>query len=170
MKYTGASASPTGCSQAEPVVSALRASPPSAPPLTIGDLAEILATAFRQRLTVKKIQQTVSEFYGIHPSYMTRPDGIGARDWRVSHPRQAAMFLSRKLTGMALQEIGRRFGGRDHSTVIHSLRAVERRAAGDSGFELELELLRDRLTIHSTNVANSSSPDAACANRATVGA
>jgi chromosomal replication initiator protein len=141
----GASPTATGCSQAEPVVSALRASPPSAPRLTLADLAEALATAFRDRLTVKKIQETVAVFYGIDPGYMTRPDGAGCRVREVAHPRQAAMFLSRKLIGMSLQEIGRRFGGRDHTTVIHSIHSVERRTADNPGFELEMEILRERL-------------------------
>lgn len=102
---------------------------------------------FPNRLTVAEIQTAVAEFYGLHPKTMRDPDRqLGSREPRISHPRQVAMFFARKLTPMSYPEIGRRFGGRDHSTVIHAMRAVERRAAEDPYAEIELEALRERLS------------------------
>jgi chromosomal replication initiator protein len=106
-----------------------------------------LELAFGRRLTVLKIQQEVAEFYGLHPKVMRDTDrSIGAREPRLSHPRQVAMYLARKLTRMSTPDIGRRFGGRDHSTVLHALKAVEKRAADDPYLELEIEVLRERLS------------------------
>lgn len=106
-----------------------------------------LQLAFGSHLTVLKIQQTVAEFYGLHPKVMRDTDrSVGAREPRLAHPRQVAMYLARKLTRMSTPDIGRRFGGRDHSTVIHALRAVERRAAVDPFLEIEIEVLRERLS------------------------
>lgn len=114
--------------------------------LAVEDITPAILLAFGARSSVRHIQDEVAKFYGIHPSYMQRPDSIGAREFRVSHPRQVAMFFAHKLTGLPTTEIGRRFGGRDHSTVIHARKAVEKRAARDPYLEMELEVLRERLS------------------------
>ena len=106
-----------------------------------------LELAYGNRLSVLKIQQTVAEFYGLHPKVMRDTNrSVGAREPCLSHPRQVAMYLARKLTRMSTPDIGRRFGGRDHSTVIHAIRAVEKRAADDPFLEIEIETLRERLS------------------------
>ena len=106
-----------------------------------------MRSSFLHRLTVAEIQRAVAEFYGLQPKIMRDPDGLpGAREPRISHPRQVAMFFARTLTPMSYPEIGRRFGGRDHSTVIYAMRAVERRCAHDPWLEIELEALRERLS------------------------
>ena len=133
-------------------VSALRASIPDAEPeerrLSAADVRRSLSLAFpiQGRTSIANIQVMVADFYGIDPNYMTVPDRTGAREPRVSHPRQVAMFFSRKFTQFSLPVIGKRFGGRDHTTVLYAMRAVERRAAQDPIFELELEILRERLS------------------------
>jgi chromosomal replication initiator protein len=58
------------------------------------------------------------------------------------------MYLSRKLTTRSLPEIGRRFGGRDHTTVLHACRRVEALCAEDSAFRQEVDFLRQMLSRH----------------------
>ncbi|MGZ9034359.1 MAG: helix-turn-helix domain-containing protein, partial [Rhodospirillales bacterium] len=60
-------------------------------------------------------------------------------------PRQVAMYLAKQLTTRSLPEIGRKFGGRDHTTVMHAVRKVEELCAQDASFAEDLELLRRML-------------------------
>jgi chromosomal replication initiation ATPase DnaA len=76
---------------------------------------------------VAAIKQAVVEHYGLDASDMT----TARRAQTIAHPRQVAMYLCRKLTLRSLPEIGRMFGGRDHSTVIHAVKQVEYRLATD---------------------------------------
>jgi chromosomal replication initiator protein len=83
-------------------------------------LADQLRTQSR-RLTLEDIQKQVAQYYGIRLQ-----DFLSARRARaVARPRQLAMFLSKQLTTASLPEIGRSFGGRDHTTVAHAVRTVE---------------------------------------------
>jgi chromosomal replication initiator protein len=111
--------------------------------ITAQDLRPALLFAFPGRLSAIGIQDEVADFYGIGREQMRRPDGEGAREPRISHPRQVAMSLARELTKLSLPAIGRLFN-RDHSTVIHAIKAVEKRAAVDPLLEMELEVLRER--------------------------
>jgi len=72
-------------------------------------------------ITIARIQQNVSEHFGLRQGELTSRSN--AR--RITHPRQIAMFLCKQLTKHSLPEIGRAFGGKHHSTVIHSVRKVE---------------------------------------------
>jgi chromosomal replication initiator protein len=63
----------------------------------------------------------------------------------VVRPRQIAMFLAKVLTSRSLPEIGRRFGGRDHTTVLHSVRKVEQMIKDDIDLAQEIELLKRML-------------------------
>lgn len=76
---------------------------------------------------VHAIKHAVASHYGLQMSDMA----AASRKYTVSHPRQLAMYLSRKLTDRSYPEIGRLFGGRDHTTVIHAIRQVEARMAKD---------------------------------------
>jgi hypothetical protein len=89
-----------------------------------------------QRVMVADIQEAVSAAFQIPLAAMTS----SRRARQVARPRQAAMYLSRVLTGTSLPEIGRRFGGRDHTTVIHAIRQVEKRIGEDPEFEQRLAL------------------------------
>jgi len=60
----------------------------------------------------------------------------------VARPRQVAMYLAKQLTPRSLPEIGRKFGGRDHTTVIHAVRKIEELSAYDPTFREDVELLR----------------------------
>ena len=83
-------------------------------------LTDILS-ANRRRITIDEIQRTVCQFYRIDRSEMSSKRRARA----VVRPRQVAMYLSKVLTPRSYPEIGRKFGGRDHSTVIHAVRLIE---------------------------------------------
>ena len=83
-------------------------------------LTDILS-ANRRRITIDEIQRTVCQFYRIARSEMSSKRRARA----VVRPRQVAMYLSKVLTPRSYPEIGRKFGGRDHSTVIHAVRLIE---------------------------------------------
>lgn len=94
------------------------------------------------RLLVAHIQATVAAYYGFQVRYMKSAQ----RGFDVSHPRQVAMFLASELTPKSLPDIGRCFS-RDHTTVLHAIRAVRRRMAGDPELALDVEALRRRLGV-----------------------
>ena len=83
-------------------------------------LTDILS-ANRRRITIDEIQRTVCQFYRIDRSEMSSKRRARA----VVRPRQVAMYLSKVLTPRSYPEIGRKFGGRNHSTVIHAVRLIE---------------------------------------------
>ena len=83
-------------------------------------LAEVLS-AIRRRITIDEIQRTVCQFYRSDRAEMSSKRRARA----VVRPRQVAMYLSKVLTPRSYPEIGRKFGGRDHSTVIHAVRLIE---------------------------------------------
>lgn len=80
---------------------------------------------------VAQIKAAVAQEYGLELDAMSEPDGVGAREWKHCHPRQLAICLSARLTEQSLSNIGRLFGGRNHSTVISACKAVERRRVAD---------------------------------------
>ena len=63
----------------------------------------------------------------------------------VARPRQVAMYLAKKLTARSLPEIGRKFGGRDHTTVMHAVKKVDELRDIDASFSEDVELLRRML-------------------------
>lgn len=94
-----------------------------------------------QGLTIEEIQNVVVEFYRVRMADMASP----RRARVVARPRQVAMFLAKELTGRSLPEIGRRFGGRDHTTVMHACKKVAELMARQKVFADEVEELRRRL-------------------------
>ena len=108
--------------------------------LTQECLVDILREADR-KVTIEEIQRKVSEHYNIRLS-----DLIGPRRVRtIARPRQMAMYLAKQLTARSLPEIGRRFGGRDHTTVMHGVRKIDELRTIDSQIAEDLELLRRAL-------------------------
>ncbi len=75
----------------------------------------------KNRINIENIQQTVASYYKIRVSDMLSKK----RHQPISRPRQLAMVLTRELTNMSLPEIGDRFGGRDHTTVLHACRKIK---------------------------------------------
>jgi chromosomal replication initiator protein len=103
-------------------------------------LVDILRASDR-KITVEEIQRKVSDHYNIRLS-----DLIGPKRVRTfARPRQVAMYLSKTMTARSLPEIGRRFGGRDHTTVMHGVRRIEDLMQKDSQIADDLELLRRSL-------------------------
>jgi chromosomal replication initiator protein len=103
-------------------------------------LADILKASDR-KVTVEEIQRRVSEHYSIRLSDMIGPKRVRV----IARPRQVAMYLSKQLTSRSLPEIGRRFGGRDHTTVMHGVRRIEELQTTDSQMFEDVEMLRRAL-------------------------
>ena len=113
-------------------------------PINIDFVAEVLANILRanqRRVSIDEIQTKVSEHYRIRKAEMTS----ARRAREVARPRQVAMYLSKQLTPRSLPEIGRRFGGRDHTTVIHAVRQIEKLRAQDSELDNDIRLLTRQL-------------------------
>ena len=105
--------------------------------LTQDCLADILRSSDR-KLSIEEIQRKVAEHYNIRLSDMIGPKRLR----NIARPRQVAMYLSKQLTPRSLPEIGRRFGGRDHTTIMHGVRKIEELMATDSQLSDDLQLLR----------------------------
>ena len=108
--------------------------------LTQDCLSDILRASDR-RVTVEEIQRKVSDHYNIRLSDMLGPKRLRS----FARPRQIAMYLCKQLTSRSLPEIGRRFGGRDHTTVMHGVRRIEGLRNEDSQMSDDLDLLRRSL-------------------------
>jgi chromosomal replication initiator protein len=87
------------------------------------------------------IKREVCDFY--HLNLIEMVSQRRARE--VARPRQVAMYLSKKLTPKSLPDIGRHFGNRDHTTVIHAVRQVEHLMSVDGEFATDVEIIRGRL-------------------------
>ncbi len=110
---------------------------------TTQDVLHDLLRANDRRVTIEEIQKRVAEHFNIRLA-----DMHSARRARaVARPRQVAMYLAKQLTSRSLPEIGRKFGGRDHTTVMHAVRKVEELRSTDDGFNEDVELLRRMLEI-----------------------
>ncbi len=109
-------------------------------PLTIEmaqDVLKDLIRASQRRITIDDIQRKVADYYNIRLS-----DLLSARRSRtIARPRQVAMYLSKILTTRSLPEIGRKFGGRDHTTVIHAVKRIESLQDSDSAIQEEVDIL-----------------------------
>ena len=91
--------------------------------------------------TIHTIIAAVTEFYGVRLTDLQSK----RRHRSVTMPRQICMYLARNYTRFSLEEIGGHFGGRDHTTVMHSIKTVEKRRASDKGFDGEIVTLSDRI-------------------------
>ena len=103
-------------------------------------LADILRASDR-KVTVDEIIRKVADHYNIRMTDILSPKRARA----VARPRQVGMFLAKTLTSKSLPEIGRRFGGRDHTTVIHAVKKIEELRSVDNQIAEDVELLRRML-------------------------
>jgi chromosomal replication initiator protein len=103
-------------------------------------LTDILS-ANRRRITIDEIQRTVCQFYRIDKTEMSSKRRARA----VVRPRQVAMYLAKVLTPRSYPEIGRKFGGRDHSTVIHAVRLIEELRTRDADMDGDVRSLLRQL-------------------------
>ena len=112
--------------------------------IDVAFVEEVLANVLRanqRRISIDEIQTQVAEHYRIRKAEMT--SARRARD--VARPRQVAMYLSKQLTPKSLPDIGRRFGGRDHTTVIHAVKQIEKLRACDPEIDAAVRLLTRQL-------------------------
>ena len=112
------------------------------PSLSIDRVDELLGHLVNagepKRVRIEDIQRIVSRHYNV-----SRQEMISNRRTRtIVKPRQIAMFLSKTMTPRSFPEIGRRFGGRDHTTVLHAVRKIENLLQQDTKLSHEVELLR----------------------------
>ena len=112
--------------------------------ITIESTADLLADLLRassRRVSVDAIQKRVAAHYGIRVSEMfsTR------RARNIARPRQVAMYLAKMLTSLSYPEIGRQFGGRDHTTVMHAVRAIEQHMDTNPEIAEDVQLLKSLL-------------------------
>jgi chromosomal replication initiator protein len=111
-------------------------------PITIDMADDVIRDLVRpadpRRIRVEDILRIVAKHYGV-----SRADLLSSRRTaNVVRPRQIAMYLAKTLTLRSLPEIGRRFGGRDHTTVLHAVRKIEGLVQGDQALAEEIEVLK----------------------------
>ncbi len=105
------------------------------------EMRDLIRPAEPKRVRIEDIQRVVARQYNV-----SRADLLSSRRTaNVVRPRQVAMYLAKILTLRSLPEIGRRFGGRDHTTVLHAVRKIETLAGNDSAFAEEIEALKRQL-------------------------
>jgi chromosomal replication initiator protein len=105
------------------------------------EMRDLIRPAEPKRVRIEDIQRVVARQYNV-----SRADLLSSRRTaNVVRPRQVAMYLAKILTLRSLPEIGRRFGGRDHTTVLHAVRKIETLATNDSALAEEIEALKRQL-------------------------
>ena len=113
-------------------------------PITLESTQEVLRDVLKaqdRRVTIEEIQKRVAEHYHLRLSEMSS----ARRARNVARPRQVAMYLAKQLTMRSLPEIGRKFGNRDHTTVMHACSRVTEIMGVDAAFAEDVELLRRML-------------------------
>ncbi len=113
--------------------------------ITLETTQEVLRDLLRahdRRITIDEIQRKVAEHYNLRLTDMHS----ARRARQVARPRQVAMYLSKLLTARSLPEIGRKFGGRDHTTVMHAIRKVEELMDDDAQIAQDVDVVRRALT------------------------
>jgi chromosomal replication initiator protein len=112
--------------------------------ITVEMAQDVLHDLLRQadrKVTVDEIQQRVAAHYNIKLAEMSSP----RRARSVARPRQVAMYLAKQLTTLSLPQIGKRFGNRDHTTVMHAVRKIEELKISDLSIAEDVELLKRQL-------------------------
>jgi chromosomal replication initiator protein len=112
--------------------------------LTMETATEVLhdvLKAFDRRVTIQEIQKKVAEHWSIRVTEMSS----ARRSRNIARPRQVAMYLAKQLTSKSLPDIGRHFGDRDHTTVMHAVSRVTELMGKDAAFADDVELLRRML-------------------------
>ena len=115
------------------------------PQISVDRIDEILGQIYRsgepKRVRIEDIQRIVARHYNVSKTELLS----NRRTRTIVKPRQVAMYLSKVMTPRSLPEIGRRFGGRDHTTVLHAVRKIEGLSESDTALAQELDLLRRQI-------------------------
>ncbi len=101
------------------------------------DVLQDLIRANDRKVTIDEIQRTTADYYNLRLSEMLSE----RRARNIARPRQVAMYLSKRMTARSLPEIGRRFGGRDHTTVMHAVKKIDDLRRDDSSLEDDITRL-----------------------------
>ncbi len=112
--------------------------------VTLELVREVLSDLLRandRKITIDEIQRTVADYYNLRISELLSP----RRSRNIARPRQVAMYLAKQLTARSLPEIGRKFSGRDHTTVIHAVRKIEDLRKADSTLDEDIHRLMRQL-------------------------
>jgi chromosomal replication initiator protein len=105
------------------------------------EIRDLIRPQEPKRIKIEEIQRIVARQYNV-----SRADLLSSRRTaNVVRPRQVAMYLAKQLTLRSLPEIGRRFGGRDHTTVLHAVRKIENLVNNDTSLAEEIEILKRQL-------------------------
>ena len=104
-------------------------------------LKEIFDQKQPKKVTAEMIMQTVSDYYSVTLSELVGP----TRKREVTVPRQVAIYLTREMTGMSLPQIGEVFGGRDHTTIMHSCKVMENAINKDSSMKNLVNSVKNRV-------------------------
>ncbi|EHI48474.1 chromosomal replication initiator protein DnaA [SAR116 cluster alpha proteobacterium HIMB100] len=115
--------------------------------ITVETSRELLADLLRassRRITVDDIQKQVASHFHIRVADMFS----ARRSRQIARPRQIAMYLAKNLTSLSYPEIGRRFGNRDHTTIMHAVRKVEELMVTDTELANDVNLLKSVLSDH----------------------
>ncbi len=112
--------------------------------ISVENVRETLSDILRvngKTLTIDNIQKAVAQFYQIRMADMSSTRRMKA----IARPRQVAMYLAKHHTSRSLSEIGRKFGGKDHTTVIHAVRRIEKLIESDTELANDVSLLKQRI-------------------------
>jgi len=112
--------------------------------ITLESTQEVLHDLLKandRRITIEEIQRKVASHFNIRIADMHS----ARRSRSIARPRQIAMYLAKQLTQRSLPEIGRKFGGRDHTTVMHAVKKVDELRAADRHFDEDVDMLRRML-------------------------
>jgi chromosomal replication initiator protein len=115
-------------------------------PVSLEMAQEVLRDLLRandRRVTIEEIQRAVVEHYAIKLTDMSS----ARRSRAVARPRQVAMYLAKQLTTRSLPEIGKKFGGRDHTTVLHAVKQIETLAREDRQIADDVEQIKRKLQV-----------------------
>lgn len=113
-------------------------------PISLDMAKEVLKniiTENNKEITIDRIQKTVSDHYQIKTNDLKSQKRLK----NIVLPRQIAMYISRNLTDLSYPEIGERFGGKDHSTIIHAIKKIEGKMASDMSFKMTVEKLMEKM-------------------------
>ena len=105
-------------------------------------VAAEIAPTLRRRVSLDAVLHTVSQHYEVPEAKLTEP-GRGTKE--ISKARQVAMYLMRECSSISLQSIGSRFGGKDHSTVVHAIKSVKKEMETDAAFARLIEGLKNAI-------------------------